>query len=90
MPRQPRLDAPGLLQHIMALGIERREIFKDDQDRKVTEARNLRSEVYKTAYELSMEIFELSKTWPPEERYALTDQIRRSSRAVCSSKSLPC
>jgi hypothetical protein len=45
MPRQPRLDAPGLLQHIMALGIERREIFKDDQDRKVTEARNLRSEV---------------------------------------------
>ena len=41
--------------------------------------------VYKTAYELSMEIFELSKTWPPEERYALTNQIRRSSRAVCSN-----
>ncbi|MEA3385292.1 MAG: transposase [Thermodesulfobacteriota bacterium] len=33
MPRQPRLDAPGLLQHVMARGIERREIFKDDQDR---------------------------------------------------------
>jgi len=33
MPRQARLDAPGLLQHIMARGIERREIFKDDQDR---------------------------------------------------------
>jgi len=41
--------------------------------------------VYKTAYELSMEIFEFSKTWPSEERYALTDQIRRSSRAVCSN-----
>jgi len=33
MPRQARLDAPGLLQHIMARGIERKEIFKDDQDR---------------------------------------------------------
>ena len=33
MPRQPRLDAPGLLQHVMARGIEGREIFKDDQDR---------------------------------------------------------
>ena len=33
MPRQARLDAPGLLQHIMARGIERREIFKDDQER---------------------------------------------------------
>jgi len=34
MPRQARLDAPGLLQHVMARGIECREIFKDDQDRK--------------------------------------------------------
>jgi len=34
MPRQPRLDVPGLLQHVMARGIERREIFKDDKDRK--------------------------------------------------------
>ena len=33
MPRQARLDVPGLLQHVMARGIERREIFKDDQDR---------------------------------------------------------
>ena len=41
--------------------------------------------VYKAAYELSMEIFEISKTWPPEEKYSLTDQIRRSSRAVCSN-----
>ena len=34
MPRQARLDAPGLLQHVMARGIERREIFKDDIDRR--------------------------------------------------------
>ena len=34
MPRQPRLDAPGLLQHVMARGIERRKIFLDDKDRK--------------------------------------------------------
>jgi putative transposase len=33
MPRQPRLDAPGLLQHVMARGIEPRKIFLDDKDR---------------------------------------------------------
>jgi REP element-mobilizing transposase RayT len=35
MPRQARLDAPGLLQHVMARGIERRDIFKDDKDREL-------------------------------------------------------
>jgi four helix bundle protein len=39
--------------------------------------------VYQKAYELAMCIFQLSKTWPPEEKYALTSQIRRSSRSVC-------
>jgi len=34
MPRLARLDAPGLLQYVMARGIERREIFKDGKDRK--------------------------------------------------------
>jgi len=33
MPRQARLDAPGLLQHVMARGIERRKLFRDDNDR---------------------------------------------------------
>ncbi len=33
MPRQPRLDVPGVLQHVTALGIERGHIFRDDQDR---------------------------------------------------------
>jgi four helix bundle protein len=40
--------------------------------------------VYKKAFELSMEIFTLTKTFPKEETYSLTDQIRRSSRSVCS------
>jgi four helix bundle protein len=39
--------------------------------------------VYKKAYELAMRIFEISKGFPPEERYALIGQIRRSSRSVC-------
>ena len=34
MPRLARLDAPGLLQHVMARGIERGALFKDDRDRK--------------------------------------------------------
>lgn len=38
---------------------------------------------YKIAYAGAMEIFEHSKSWPPEERYALISQIRKSSRAVC-------
>ena len=41
--------------------------------------------VYKAAYELAMEIFEISKKWPLEEKYSLTDQVRRSSRSVCSN-----
>lgn len=39
--------------------------------------------VYKSAYELSMRIFEITKGFPAEERYALTSQIRRSSSSVC-------
>jgi len=41
--------------------------------------------VYKKAYELAMRIFEVSKRFPAEERYALTGQIRRSSRSTCMS-----
>lgn len=39
--------------------------------------------VYRKGYELAMKIFVLSKQFPPEERYALTSQIRRSSRSIC-------
>ncbi len=39
--------------------------------------------IYREAFDLAMQIFELSKDWPAEEKYSLTDQIRRSSRSVC-------
>ena len=39
--------------------------------------------VYQKAYHLAMRIFEISRTFPAEERFALTGQIRRSSRSVC-------
>ena len=41
-------------------------------------------EVYKIAFVASMKIFNLSKSFPREDTYSLTDQIRRSSRSVCS------
>jgi len=41
--------------------------------------------VYQKAYKLAMDIFEESKTFPKEERYSLTDQIRRSSRSTCTN-----
>ena len=39
-------------------------------------------DVYKLSVEAAMEIYELSKSFPEEERYSLTDQIRRSSQSV--------
>ncbi len=41
--------------------------------------------VYKKAFIQAMEIFEISKTFPKEEKYSLTDQVRRSSRSVCAN-----
>jgi len=51
------------------------EIIKSHKDLKV----------YQKAFAKAMEIFELTKTFPKEETYALTDQIRRCSRSVCSN-----
>ena len=42
-------------------------------------------DVYKKAFDAAMQIFELSKSFPKEETYSLTDQIRRSSRSVCAN-----
>jgi four helix bundle protein len=42
-------------------------------------------EVYKKAFDVAMVIFEISKSFPNEETYSLTDQIRRSSRSVCAN-----
>jgi four helix bundle protein len=42
-------------------------------------------EVYCKAFEAAAELFEYSKAFPTEERYSLTDQLRRSSRSVCAN-----
>jgi four helix bundle protein len=42
-------------------------------------------EVYQNSIALAMRIFEISKRFPSEERYSLTDQVRRSSRRVCAN-----
>ena len=41
--------------------------------------------VYQQGFAAATRIYELSKRWPKEERYSLTDQIRRSSRSVCAN-----
>src|SRR2546430_14714733 len=41
--------------------------------------------VYQKAYALAMEIFEITRKFPAEEKYSLVDQIRRSSRWVCTN-----
>ncbi|MBW4672481.1 MAG: four helix bundle protein [Desmonostoc geniculatum HA4340-LM1] len=52
-----------------------KEPIKNHQDLKV----------YQMAFDAAMKIFEISKKFPVEERYSLTDQIRRSSRSVCAN-----
>jgi four helix bundle protein len=56
---------------------------KQEEQMKIQSAKELI--VYQKAYALAMRVFELSKRFPPEERYALTGQIRRSSRSVCQN-----
>lgn len=58
-------------------------MVNQNKSRLVKSAKEL--EVYGLAYDLAMDIFEISKAWPKEEKYALTDQIRRSSRSVCAN-----
>ncbi len=52
-------------------------------DKRLNGARDL--DVYRLAFETAMEIYVISKNFPKEETYALIDQIRRSSRAVCAN-----
>ena len=53
------------------------------EDQPLRDHRNLK--VYRLAYKLAMEIFEVSKEFPKEEKYSPTDQIRRSSRSVTAN-----
>jgi four helix bundle protein len=41
--------------------------------------------VFQLAYKLAMRIYKISKSFPKEEKYSLTDQIRRSSRSICAN-----
>lgn len=55
-------------------------------ERRKTNIRHFRElEVYQLAMVIAMDIFEVSKFFPTEEKYSLTDQIRRSPRSVCSN-----
>ena len=54
-----------------------------EKNKKLTTLEDLN--VYQIAFDAAMDIFELSKMFPDEERYALSDQIRRSSRSVCAN-----
>lgn len=57
-----------------------------EQERQAWIARRFRElRVYRVAFDAAMRVFELSKSWPAEEKFSLTDQIRRSSRAVCGA-----
>ena len=52
---------------------------------KIRTVRDLK--VYRKAFDSAMDIFEITKKFPKEETYSLTDQIRRASRSVCSNLS---
>ena len=55
----------------------------ENRTSKIRTVRDLK--VYRKAFDAAMEIFELTKKFPKEETYSLTDQIRRASRSVCSN-----
>jgi four helix bundle protein len=60
--------------------------MEEGREKRTQRIKNVRDLiVYRKAFEAAMEIFQVSKTFPREEIYALTDQIRRSSRSVCSN-----
>src|SRR5262245_17431927 len=58
-----------------------------DQKTKKKITQHTELEVYKRSFAAAMKIFELSKGFPAEEKYSLTDQIRRASRSVCTNQS---
>ncbi len=56
---------------------------KNKRDKTLNHFRDL--DVYRLAFNCAMKIFEVTKSFPPDERYSLVDQIRRSSRSVCAN-----
>src|SRR6266540_2809287 len=63
---------------------------EDSSPRRSCVVRHTDLDVYRRAFEAAMELFELSKTFPREEMYALTDQIRSSSRSACGNLAEAC
>ena len=61
------------------------ELSADDPGKLPFAQRHTELEVYKQAFAAAMRIYRLTRTFPKEETYSLTDQIRRSSRSVCSN-----
>jgi four helix bundle protein len=66
-------------------GTKGRKKMNEKGTHKIRTVRDLK--VYRKAFDSAMEIFELTKKFPKEEKYSLTDQIRRASRSVCSNLS---
>jgi hypothetical protein len=65
---------------------EKKSGLMQKEGSKKTDIKHFRDlDVYQRSFRLAMEIFQITKNFPAEERYALTDQVRRSSRAVCSN-----
>jgi len=58
------------------------------ETKRISSVREL--EVYRLAFDTAMEIFEITKSFPKEEKFSLTDQIRRSSRSVCTNLAEGC
>jgi len=57
-----------------------------DEARQTKKIRSVRElDVYKLAFETAIELFVISKAFPKEETYSLTDQVRKSSRSVCTN-----
>ena len=64
---------------------EEGELYPLANGRKSVIRRHTDLDVYQHAFEAAIKIFEVSKIFPKEETYSLTDQIRRSSRSVCAN-----
>lgn len=60
-----------------------RDSEQGERTRRIRDYKELN--VFRNAMEAAMSIFQLSRTFPNEERYSLVDQVRRSSRSVCSN-----
>ena len=58
---------------------------EEGEKRKSRILRHTDLDVYRRGFAAAMKVFEMTKGFPSEERYSLTDQIRRSSRSVCAN-----